>query len=172
MAQNQLCLMSGAFQKLDTIPGGFVRMGTSQGVNTNFAALRQTAWFFNGSENKPIPYVPSDSLNVYIKRNDPQVQGENRVITEDGGVLACYPKVLSSDSIVISYFAYGATLSGTVECSLSDGWEEVLLDAACRIAYEFLHDMANVNFYANEEQRKIAILRGLTTDRPQAGAVH
>lgn len=171
MAQYTVAAHSGGVQKLDTLAGGSLRYHSANGLNSDFIALKQNAWLWRlGKENMPIPYVPVDSFNALIARNDEQVKGSNKIITEDGGGLAVFPKVNQQDSILISYYAFPDALD-TSDCDFNASWEEVLLLAAASIAYEHLKDDVKVQFYIVERDKNIAALRDMTSRRPQLAPV-
>lgn len=166
MAQNIVAPHSGGVEDTAFLAGGSTRW--SPPTDSGFIHLKGAAWLWrNGGEVKPIPYLPVDSFDARIARNDKSVTGrDNFIITEDGGQIAVFPPVHSNDSVLISFYAFPSALDSAVECEFDAGWEEVVILAAASVAYQKINSQFWVQYYTQERDKQISALRALITRRP------
>ncbi len=170
MAAKEIAPLGSGRAVVDTLAGGSARL---TGLDSNFIALKGTAWLWrNGKEHRTIPYKPIDSFHVLVAANDPQVFGRDKhIITEDGGGVSVWPATVSTDSVLISYYAYPDVIVAGTEVQFTKAWEQVLLYAAAALAYQKLDDRYWVGFYVAERDKLIAALRALVSRRPAPSGV-
>jgi hypothetical protein len=132
MAQDWISAQGRAIEKTDTTAGDTVRYT----ARTDFIKLKGTAWLWrNGQEVKPLPVISADSAyRVFARMGD--LGFDEHYVAEDGGQVMVVPKLSSSDSLVISYYATATKLTTAGECSYGPEWEQVLLVTAKAIALE------------------------------------
>jgi len=166
-AQDYISGIGRAIETDTTYAGDTLRITT---LPSDFVTLKDNSYLWrNGAEIRAIPRVSMDSLNkimVYITTQD---YGRDKyVIAEDGSSILVAPKTNGGDSIVVSYYAEGATLATGVECGYGKAWEQVLLLAAKAFALEKISS-PELQLAIAERDKAIAAMFQSRTLRPQLG---
>lgn len=165
VAQDYITGLGRVVEKSDTLGGGNLRIT----YPADFLQLRPGVWLWrNGKEVRPLPVVALDSMYKLLARTTQQQAGlDNFYVADEGTKLVVVPKMSSSDSVVVQYYARPDTVDSATQCGFEPEWEAVLLVAAKAIALEKTRDAAWYDRAIAERDKMVAALYQQSKFKPQ-----
>ena len=171
LAQDYIVGIGRVVEKSDTLPG---TGGLSISYPSDFMQLRPGVWLFkNGKEVRPLPLVALDSMYKLVSYAVAQDAGTNvYYVADEGERLIIVPKLATTDSVVIPYYARPDTLDSGTQCGFNPEWEAVLLVGAKALALQKTRDLNWYNLAVTERDKMIAALYQQSKNKPQLSNVN